>query len=266
MPDGREEPDPDEPFGVIDGVAKDFGAGKALVPALERVDYRIRRGDLVSLLGPSGCGKTTLLRIVAGLVPATSGRVVIGGRPVHGPQQDFGFVFQAPTLLPWRSVLGNVLLPIEMRGRISPAARERALDLLRTVGLQDFASARPHTLSGGMRQRAALCRALVGEPSMILMDEPFGALDELTRMAMHDLLLDVRRLTGTTIVFVTHSISEAVYLSDDILVLSGRPGRVVDRIAVDLPYPRRSVMRYSPEASRLERRAGAALGVVERSA
>jgi NitT/TauT family transport system ATP-binding protein len=252
------------PFGVLDGVGKVFLASKrgaADVVALERVSYSFKQGELVSLLGPSGCGKTTLLCIIAGMTQASHGRVEIRGREVTGPQDDFGFVFQTPNLLPWRTVLANVLFPMEIAGRNDAAARKRALELLELVGLAAFADSRPHQLSGGMKQRVALCRALVPSPSLLLMDEPFGALDELTRMEMQDLLLDIRRASGTTVVFVTHSISEAIYLADEVLVFSRRPGRVIDQIRVDLAYPRRPELRYSPAFTALEHRAGAGLGV-----
>ena len=253
-----------EPFGRLTQVRKVFaaasGAGGEVV-ALESVSYDLRRGELVSFLGPSGCGKTTLLRIVAGMTRASGGRVEMRGREVAGPQEDFGFVFQSPTLLPWRSVLGNVLFPMEILGRSDEAARRRALELLDLVGLKGFARHRPHQLSGGMKQRVALCRALIHAPSLLLMDEPFGALDELTRMEMQDLLLDIRLKTGATVIFVTHSISEAVYISDYIVVFSKRPSVVADYIAVSLPYPRASEMRYRAEFTALEHRAGRALGI-----
>ena len=251
-------------FGVLDRVGKSFAGpsrGAADIVALDEVSYSFRQGELVSLLGPSGCGKTTLLRIVAGMTRASHGRVEIRGREVLGPQEDFGFVFQAPNLLPWRTVLANVLFPMEIARRNDAAARKRALELLDLVVLSAFANSRPHQLSGGMKQRVALCRALVPGPSLLLMDEPFGALDELTRMEMQDLLLDIRRVSGTTVVFVTHSISEAIYLADEVLVFSRRPGRVIDRIRTDLAYPRRPELRYTPEFIALEHRAGAGLGV-----
>ena len=253
------------PFGVLDDVGKTFpgsSRGAPEVVALERVSYSFKQGELVSLLGPSGCGKTTLLRIVAGMTQASNGRVEVRGREVNGPQDDFGFVFQTPNLLPWRTVLANVLFPMEIAGRNDASARKRALELLELVGLAAFAKSRPHQLSGGMKQRVALCRALVPGPSLLLMDEPFGALDELTRMEMQDLLLDIRRVSGTTVVFVTHSISEAIYLADEVLVFSKRPGRVIDRIRTGLAYPRNPELRYSPEFTALEHRAGAGLGVV----
>jgi NitT/TauT family transport system ATP-binding protein len=246
-------------------VSKSFpGASRSAPPivALENVSYQLRQGELVSLLGPSGCGKTTLLRIIAGLTRATSGQVEIRGRVVDVPQEDFGFVFQSPNLLPWRTVLANVLFPMEIAGRNDRRARARALELLDLVGLSGFAKNRPHQLSGGMKQRVALCRALAPQPSLLLMDEPFGALDELTRMEMQDLLLNIRRVSGATIVFVTHSIAEAVYLADEVLVFSRRPGRVIDRIRTGLVYPRTPELRYTPAFTQLAHRAGAGLGIV----
>jgi NitT/TauT family transport system ATP-binding protein len=257
------------PLGVVDRVGKSFGAASrdtGAVVALDEVSCALRQGELVSLLGPSGCGKTTLLRIIAGLTQASHGRVEIRGREVTGPQEDFGFVFQTPNLLPWRTVLANVLFPMEIAGRNDGAAKARAQELLDLVGLSAFANSRPHQLSGGMKQRVALCRALVPRPSLLLMDEPFGALDELTRMEMQDLLLDIRRVSGTTVVFVTHSISEAIYLADEVLVFSKRPGRIIDRIRTGFAYPRRPELRYTPEFTTLEHRAGAGLGVIREGA
>ena len=257
------------PFGVLDRVGKSFAGssrGSADIVALDDVSTTFKQGELVSLLGPSGCGKTTLLRVIAGMTRASQGRVEIRGREVLGPQDDFGFVFQTPNLLPWRTVLANVLFPMEIAGRNDARAKKRALELLDLVDLSAFAKSRPHQLSGGMKQRVALCRALVPGPSLLLMDEPFGALDELTRMEMQDLLLDIRRVSGTTVVFVTHSISEAIYLADEVLVFSRRPGRVIDRIRTGLAYPRRPELRYTPEFTALEHRAGAGLGVVRERA
>jgi NitT/TauT family transport system ATP-binding protein len=254
-----------EAFGVLDRVGKSFSGpsrGAAAIVALDDVSCTFKQGELVSLLGPSGCGKTTLLRVIAGMTRASRGRVEIRGREVLGPQNDFGFVFQAPNLLPWRTVLANVLFPMEIAGRNDAAAKKRALELLELVDLSAFVKSRPHQLSGGMKQRVALCRALVPGPSLLLMDEPFGALDELTRMEMQDLLLDIRRVSGTTVVFVTHSISEAIYLADEVLVFSARPGRVIDHIRTGLAYPRRPELRYTPAFTALEHRAGAGLGVV----
>jgi NitT/TauT family transport system ATP-binding protein len=230
--------------------------------AIEDATLSFEQGELVSLLGPSGCGKTTLLRIIAGLIPKSGGSVRIRGEEVEGPHPDFGFVFQSPNLMPWRSVLDNVLFPMEILGRRDAKAKQRALDLLKMVGLEGFHGSRPHQLSGGMQQRVALCRALVHEPTLLLMDEPFGALDELTRMEMNDLLLEIRERTGATVVFVTHSIAEAVYLSDQVLVCSRRPARIAERIVVDLPYPRSPQTRFTPRFAELAQRASRALGVL----
>jgi NitT/TauT family transport system ATP-binding protein len=216
----------------------------------------------VTLLGPSGCGKTTFLKIVGGLIGASSGTVQISGRDVTEPHEDFGVVFQQANLMPWRTILDNVLFPMEIIGRTGPAAVKRAQTLLAQVGLEGFEKAYPSQLSGGMQQRAALCRALIHEPKLLLMDEPFGALDELTRMEMQDLLLDIRERTGATTLFVTHSISEAIYISDAVVVFSKRPAVIADYIEVDLPYPRSAEIRYSADFTELEHRAGRALGII----
>lgn len=229
--------------------------------AIDDISFDLRTSTLISLLGPSGCGKTSLLKIVAGLSRASSGTVEIRGEAVTGPHEDFGFVFQQPNLMPWRTVLANVLFPMELVGQRNAAAVARARELLRLTGVEGFDSYYPGQLSGGMQQRVALCRALVHRPTLLLMDEPFGALDELTRMEMHDLLLKLRASTGATVLFVTHSISEAVYLSDAIIVFSKRPARVVDHIEVDIPYPRSPETRYAPRFTELEHRAGRALGL-----
>jgi NitT/TauT family transport system ATP-binding protein len=229
--------------------------------AIDDVCCEIIEGELVSLLGPSGCGKTTLLRILAGLTPASDGTVRIRGKDINGPEPDFGIVFQTPNLMPWRTVLDNVLFPMEILKLKNGDARKRALDLLELVGLKGFEKVRPNQLSGGMQQRASLCRALIHKPSLLLMDEPFGALDELTRMEMNDLLLDIRRVTNATTVFVTHSITEAVYLSDQVLVFSTRPARVATRLRIDIPYPRSPELRYTEQFNKFEKLAGAALGV-----
>ena len=251
---------PSEVLGRFRSVRQVFGRPGAEVVAIEDISFDLHRGMLVSLLGPSGCGKTSFLKIVAGLNRATAGLVEVHGEPVTRPHRDFGFVFQQPNLMPWRTVLANVVFPLELSGR-KAGAEQKARDLLALTGLGDFAKFYPAQLSGGMQQRVALCRALVHEPLLLLMDEPFGALDELTRMEMHDLLLTIRRTTGTTILFVTHSISEAVYLSDHIVVFSKRPAVIADFIDVDIPYPRSAETRYDSHFTDLEHRAGRALGI-----
>ena len=249
-------------FGHFEAVHKSFTRpGQEPLVAIDTISFDLAAGKFVSLLGPSGCGKTTFLRIVAGLVSFTSGTVQINGVDVTGPHPDFGIAFQQANLMPWRTVLNNVLFPIEIRREGGTESRERALELLSLVGLSGFEQAYPAQLSGGMQQRVALCRALVHQPKLLLMDEPFGSLDELTRMEMQDLLLDIRAKTKATVMLVTHSISEAVYLSDTVVVFSKRPAVIVDYIGVGLPYPRKPEIRYAPEFTNLEYRAGRALGI-----
>jgi NitT/TauT family transport system ATP-binding protein len=256
------------PFGVIGKVRKVFPGGEPRsaasepVVALDDASFQFEEGELVALLGPSGCGKTTLLRIVGGLIQKTSGSVRIGGREIVRPTGDYGFVFQAPSLMPWRSVLDNVLFTMEILRRNDRAAHERARDLLHLVGLSEFLTARPHQLSGGMQQRVALCRALIHQPKLLLMDEPFSALDELTRLEMNDLLLRIRQETEASVLFVTHSVPEAVYLSDKVIVFSKRPARVAKEIAVMFAYPRQQRLRFTPAFNEAERIASEALGVL----
>jgi NitT/TauT family transport system ATP-binding protein len=250
------------PFGHFKNVHQSFGqAGRGPLVAIENITFDLEAGHLVTLLGPSGCGKTTFLRIVGWLMSASSGTIQINGRDVAEPQPDFGVVFQQANLMPWRTVLANVLFPMEILGRSDAAAARAAQELLSLVGLEGFEKSYPAQLSGGMQQRVALCRALIHKPKLLLMDEPFGALDELTRMEMQDLLLGIRSKTGATVMFVTHSISEAVYISDYIVVFSKRPSVIADYIGVGLPYPRSSEMRYLPDFTALEHRAGRALGI-----
>jgi NitT/TauT family transport system ATP-binding protein len=249
-------------FGRFQDVHQEFprSDGDPLV-AITSVSFDLNAGTLVTLLGPSGCGKTTFLKIIGGLIRATGGMVQINGRDVTEPQPDFGIAFQQSNLMPWRSVLKNVLFPMEIRRENGRAALDRAMELLAVVGLNGFERAYPAELSGGMQQRVALCRALIHRPKLLLMDEPFGALDELTRMEMQDLLLDIRAKTKATVLFVTHSISEAIYLSDVVVVFSKRPAVIADHIEVGLPYPRTPEMRYCGEFTALEHRAGRALGI-----
>ena len=226
------------------GVSKTFGA----TVALQDVSLEVVEGGFVSLLGPSGCGKSTLLRAVADLVTPSTGSVEVAGKTASRARdnRDYGMVFQAATLFDWRTIRRNVELPLEIMGWPKARRRERAEQMLALVGLTEFADHRPPQLSGGMQQRVAIARALAFEPRLLLMDEPFGALDEITRERLNDELLAVWRRTQTTVLFVTHSIPEAVFLSSSVAVMSARPGRVIAEIAVDLPYPRTVETRESP--------------------
>jgi NitT/TauT family transport system ATP-binding protein len=209
-----------------------------LVHALEGADVTAAEGEFVSIVGPSGCGKSTLVKILAGLYPATSGHVRVNGAPVTGPLVDAGIVFQNPSLMKWRTVLDNILLPAEIRGLDAAVHRRRALELVKLVGIHGFEDVYPFQLSGGMQQRAAICRALIHDPRLLLMDEPFGALDALTREQMNLELMRIWGASRKTVLFITHSIPEAVFLSDRVLVMSPRPGRVVEDVTVPLPRPR----------------------------
>lgn len=232
---------------TIDKVSKSYGGLEALVPTT----LDIKPGDFLSIVGPSGCGKSTLLRIIAGLDQATSGTLSVGGRRVTKPETDLGFVFQSPVLLDWRTVMDNVLIQAEARRLPHIEYRRKAEELLAAAGLAGFENAYPHQLSGGMSQRVSVCRALVHDPSLLLMDEPFGALDALTRDQM---MVDLQALwlrSRPTVVFVTHSIQEAVFLSDRIVVMAPRPGRVEAIIDVPIPRRRRLSIRSSPEFNRI---------------
>ena len=227
-----------------------YAASSGPVEALRDISLTVDQGELIALVGPSGCGKSTLLRVIAGLRPASRGRVEVAGHAVSGPVAEVGMVFQAPVLLHWRPVLENVLLPAELSGRDPRRYRTRAEQLLRLVGLAEFSTKRPRELSGGMQQRAALCRALLLDPPLLLMDEPFGALDAMTRDEMN---LELLRVWGEmaggvrkTIVFVTHSIAEAVWLADRVVVMTARPGRVAALVPVPLPRPRTVETRADP--------------------
>ncbi|NEB96550.1 ABC transporter ATP-binding protein [Streptomyces anulatus] len=231
-----------------------FRGKKRDVTAIGEVSLDVAPGEFVAIVGPSGCGKSTLLKLVAGLLTASSGEVLLGGEQVTGPRHDIGYVFQRAALLEWRSALRNILLQAEIRHMEPTVARARADELIRMTGLTGFEDAYPHELSGGMQQRVALCRALLHEPPVLLMDEPFGALDALTREQMNTELNRIWRTTGTTVLLVTHSISEAVYLADRVVVMSPRPGTVTEVIEVGLPAER----DYSETLGRPEFRAAAA--------
>lgn len=217
------------------------------VEALREVSFTVGRGEFVSIVGQSGCGKSTLLKILAGLLAKTSGTTFIEGQEVDGPRRDIGIMFQKPLLLEWRRVLDNVLLPIEIYRLDRQEYDEKARRLLGTAGLADFLRKYPFELSGGMQQRVALCRALVAEPSLLLMDEPFGALDMLTRQKMGFELLRLWEQWKSTVLFVTHDVDEAVMLSDKVLVMSARPGRILGAFTVDLPRPRQIFAKDTPE-------------------
>jgi len=239
----------------IDHAAKTFVTrGGEQVVAISEVSLKVARNEFVCLVGPSGCGKSTLLRLVAGLVTPTSGMVSIDGTVVREPREDTGIVFQAPTLLPWATVLDNVLFPLDMMGKLDAAGRARARELLTLVGLAGFEGKYPRELSGGMQQRAGICRALVHDPGILLMDEPFGALDALTREELTLELMRICRERPKTILFVTHSIPEAVLLADRVVVMSARPGRIAEIIDVSLPRPRDFDVEAVPEFQAVSRR------------
>ncbi len=234
----------------IVGAGRTFGRGPGAVTALEGIDLTIQAGEFVSLIGPSGCGKSTLLRLIGDLIPATTGSIRVNGKPAAAARRgrEYGIVFQAPVLMDWRTVERNVELPLEVMGYTREERQRRSAEMLSLVELADFRRTYPWQLSGGMQQRVAIARALAFDPKLLLMDEPFGALDEMTRERMNLELMGIWRRTGTTIVFVTHSIPEAVFLSSRVVVMSARPGRVIRIIDVDLPQPRtvetRELERY----------------------
>ncbi|MFG1926952.1 ABC transporter ATP-binding protein [Cryptosporangium sp. NPDC048952] len=235
----RSEPVTPEPAFELVDVSVTLPAGPSGRPILANVDLQVAAGEIVGIIGPSGTGKTTLLRVLGGLQPPTTGSVRLGGRAVAGPSPDAVTVFQdyASALLPWRSVARNVALPLE--GRVSRAERkERVHRALEIVGLAERADEYPWRLSGGMQQRVQIARAIVCEPQVLLLDEPFGALDAITKGSLHDQLLDVHAKTGQTIVFITHDVDEAVYLSDRVMVIHSSPGRIVHEAAIDLSRPR----------------------------
>jgi NitT/TauT family transport system ATP-binding protein len=247
-----------EAFIHLAGVRKVYGQHLAISDA----SFDVMPGELVSLVGPSGCGKSTLLKVLAGLHPRDGGELRIGsGAHPFDPSRDVGMVFQAPLLLKWRRVLENVLLPAEILGLPMAAARDRARDLLKLVGLQGYEKSYPYELSGGMQQRAAIARALVHDPKLVLMDEPFGALDALTREKMNLELLRIWKEARKTIIFVTHGISEAVFLGTRVVVLTAGPARMADNFEVDLPHPRTLDMKTHERFGEYTRRIYRLLGM-----
>jgi NitT/TauT family transport system ATP-binding protein len=236
-----------EPVYALDRVSKTFAVRS--IQALDNVDLTLEQGTFSAVIGSSGCGKSTLLKIMAGLMPPSVGRVVLAGKPVTGPRRDIGMMFQQATLFPWRTTIENVTLPIEIRDgrKAARAAEEDARKLLELVGLKGFESVYPNELSGGMAQRAAICRMLITQPAVLLLDEPFSALDELTRDFMNMELQRICMARNATAFLVTHSIPEAVILSDVVYVMKPRPGRIVDAIPIDLPRPRTLDMVTTPQ-------------------
>ncbi len=234
---------------ALDGVEMVYPAETGNVTALTGVSFDIQKGEFISLLGPSGCGKTTLLRIIAGLLQNTGGTVGVAGMtPTQARESgEMGMVFQSAVLYDWRTVLKNVMLPMEIKGVYREEQRRRAEEMLELVGLSKFKNSYPYELSGGMQQRVSIARALATSPNILLMDEPFSALDEFTREKLHDDLLQICHTRDMTVVFVTHNIAESVYLSDRVVVMSPHPGRVSAVVNIDLPHPRRPEMRESQE-------------------
>ncbi|MBB3560822.1 NitT/TauT family transport system ATP-binding protein [Rhizobium sp. BK512] len=238
------------PLVVMQSVSKVFSSGTI---ALSGMSLTVESGEFISLLGPSGCGKSTALRIIAGLGDATSGKIDWPSSRINSqglPEGDIGFVFQEPTLMPWKTVFGNVYLPLKLRGVSKAQARDRIMEVLATVGLQDFADAYPRELSGGMKMRVSIARALVTKPKLLLMDEPFAALDEITRQKLNDDVLRLWKATGITVIFVTHSVFESAYLSNRIVVMKARPGRVHADFPLTTSLERDSHYRTSEEYRR----------------
>lgn len=243
------------PLLSIQGVSRTFVSPKGqTTQALLPVDFDVAENDFVTILGPSGCGKSTMLRIVAGLDHPTSGRVLLGGRPVEGPGADRGMVFQSYTLFPWLTIEQNIRFGLRERGMPEAQQKERAAYFIAKVGLRGFEQHFPKQLSGGMQQRTAIARALANDPKILLMDEPFGALDNQTRVLMQELLLGIWEAERKTVMFVTHDIDEAIFMANRVAVFSARPGRIKTELAVDLPHPRHYTIKTSPEFMDLKAR------------
>jgi NitT/TauT family transport system ATP-binding protein len=223
---------------AVQRLTKRYGRHDDAILALKDIDFTVPEGEFLSIVGPSGCGKSTLLKILAGLIPASEGQLLLRGTLIDGPRQDIGVVFQSPVLFPWRNVVDNVLLPADVQRLGRPQAAKRAQELLKLVGLNGFEKRYPRELSGGMQQRVALVRALIHDPALLLMDEPFGALDAMTREMMNVELQRLWMERRKTVVFITHSTAEAVFLGDRVMVMTPRPGRIGDLFDVDLPRPR----------------------------
>jgi NitT/TauT family transport system ATP-binding protein len=245
---------------AVDRLSVSYGRGAARVVALRDITVRIARGEFVAVVGPSGCGKSTLLKVLAGLLEPTAGAAELDGQPIRGPRRDVGVVFQTPVLFPWRTVLDNALLPADVQRLGRAAMRPRALELIAQVGLAGFERRYPHELSGGMQQRVGIVRALLHDPAILLMDEPFGALDAMTREALNVELQRIWLARRTTVVFITHSISEAVFLADRVIALTARPGAIGGVFDIDLPRPRGLEVMTTERFGEHVRRVRAALG------
>ncbi|MER5276450.1 ABC transporter ATP-binding protein [Streptomyces sp. NPDC002809] len=232
-------------------VTRDFAVKGGEFLALDRVSLDIDDGEFVTVVGPSGCGKSTLMNIAAGLLDATDGEVTVDGAPVHGPAPERGVIFQQYALFPWMTVTANVEYGLKVAGVKKAERRRRAREVIELVGLTDFADSLPKTLSGGMKQRCAIARAYAVDPKVLLMDEPFGALDSLTRVRMQESLLDTWGRDRRTVMFITHDVDEAVFLANRVVVMAARPGRIHTIIPVSLPYPRTEEQRLSPEFAEL---------------
>jgi NitT/TauT family transport system ATP-binding protein len=254
---------------VVKGVDKTYRSDRGDITALQKIDLDIAAGEFVSILGPSGCGKSTLLKCIAGLQPISAGSIHIGAEAITAPPDDTGFVFQRDVLLDWRTVLDNVLLPAEFRRLPREDWKQRALQLLSTLGLEGFDTRYPWELSGGMRQRVAICRSLLLDPGLLLMDEPFGALDAITRDELNMELERIWERSKKTVLFVTHSISEAIFLSDRVVVMDKNPGRIAEIVTINLPRPRTLAIRETDEFvqhGRHLRSIFESLGIMKRSA
>lgn len=240
-----------KPILVVKGIEKSYLGRDGVLRALHDISFEVEAGEFVTLLGPSGCGKTTLLRILGGLLEPAAGKIYIEDHLLSKPRREVGFVFQAPSLLPWRTVLGNVTLPLEIQKQNGLSAKEKALELLELVGLLEFENAYPHELSVGMQQRVSIARALIHDPSILLMDEPFASLDAITREQMNLELLRIWEASQKTVVMVTHNIQEAIFLADRVLIMSPRPGHIEAIVPIALPRPRRPEMVYDDSFSGL---------------
>lgn len=262
--DGARATSSSAPVVHASGVTKNFYRGEVGFTALSNVDLAVRPGEFVSLVGPSGCGKSTLLRVIGGLLQPTEGEARVHDERVTGPRRDVGIMFQQPTLFPWRSVLSNTMLPIEVRRKPTNQDRERAQHILRLVGLEKFVDHHPRELSGGMQQRAALSRVLMSHPGLLLLDEPFGALDEFTRESLNRELSALTTEAGMSVLLVTHSISEAIFLADRVVAMGTNPGRIVGEVYVPLSRPRSMASLRTTELQDLIFRVRALLGIDER--